>query len=67
MPLLDGCETTKKIIEMIKNNKIPKIHVVGLTAFTNSEDMKNCLKAGMSDVLTKPLKLKEFKEILSLI
>ena len=50
------------------NDKIiPKIHIIGLTAFTNSNDIENCLKAGMSDVLHKPLNLKELKEILTLI
>lgn len=51
----------------MNENIIPKIHIVGLTAFTSSDDIGNCLKAGMSDVLHKPLNLKEFKEILTLI
>lgn len=48
-------------------NLIPKIHIVGLTAFTNTDDIENCIRSGMSDVLHKPLNLKEFKEILTLI
>lgn len=30
-------------------------------------DIDNCMKSGMSDVLHKPLNLKEFKEILTLV
>ncbi|CAD8108734.1 unnamed protein product [Paramecium primaurelia] len=67
MPILNGCQATEKLIQMMNENIIPKIHIVGLTAFTNSNDIENCLKAGMSDVLHKPLNLKEFKEILTLI
>ena len=67
MPILNGCQATEKLIKMMNENIIPKIHIVGLTAFTNSNDIENCLKAGMSDVLHKPLNLKEFKEILTLI
>ncbi|CAD8207899.1 unnamed protein product [Paramecium octaurelia] len=67
MPILNGCQASEKLIQMMNDNIIPKIHIVGLTAFTNSNDIENCLKAGMSDVLHKPLNLKEFKEILTLI
>ncbi|CAD8155360.1 unnamed protein product [Paramecium pentaurelia] len=67
MPILNGCQATEKLIKMMNDNIIPRIHIVGLTAFTNSNDIENCLKAGMSDVLHKPLNLKEFKEILTLI
>lgn len=52
---------------MMNQKLIPKIHIIGLTAFTNASDIKNCLKHGMSDVLAKPLNLKEFKQILALI
>ncbi|CAD8170637.1 unnamed protein product [Paramecium octaurelia] len=67
MPILNGCQATEKLIKMMNDNILPRIHIVGLTAFTNSNDIENCLKAGMSDVLHKPLNLKEFKEILTLI
>ena len=50
---------------MIKAKKIPSINIIGLTAFTSESDIVNCLDAGMTDVLSKPLNLKEFKELLS--
>ncbi|KAM3147332.1 hypothetical protein pb186bvf_000583 [Paramecium bursaria] len=67
MPIMDGVETTKNIIKMIENKEIPQIHVIGLTAFTSNTDVQKCLDAGMSDVLSKPLQLKEFTEILALL
>ncbi|CAD8098000.1 unnamed protein product [Paramecium sonneborni] len=67
MPIMDGCTTTAKLNEMMNKKQIPKIHIIGLTAFTNATDISNCIKAGMSDVLSKPLNLKEFKEILTLV
>ncbi|CAD8176418.1 unnamed protein product [Paramecium pentaurelia] len=67
MPIMDGCTATAKLVEMMNQNIIPKIHIIGLTAFTNATDISNCIKAGMSDVLQKPLNLKELKEILILV
>ncbi|CAK89123.1 unnamed protein product (macronuclear) [Paramecium tetraurelia] len=67
MPIMDGCTATTRLIEMMHKKQIPKIHIIGLTAFTNATDISNCIKAGMSDVLSKPLNLKELKEILTLI
>ncbi|CAK79279.1 unnamed protein product (macronuclear) [Paramecium tetraurelia] len=64
MPILNGIETTKLILEMIKAQKIPLIKIIGLTAFTAESDVINCLDAGMTYVLSKPLNLKEFKELL---
>ncbi|CAD8155362.1 unnamed protein product [Paramecium pentaurelia] len=65
MPILNGIETTKIILEMIQTQKIPCIKIIGLTAFTSESDIINCLDAGMTYVLSKPLNLKEFKELLS--
>ncbi|CAD8170635.1 unnamed protein product [Paramecium octaurelia] len=65
MPILNGIETTKLILEMIQVQKIPPIKIIGLTAFTGESDVINCLDAGMTYVLQKPLNLKEFKELLS--
>ncbi|CAD8094449.1 unnamed protein product [Paramecium sonneborni] len=67
MPIMDGCTTTSKLIDMMNKKQIPKIHIIGLTAFTNATEISNCIKAGMSDVLSKPLNLKELKEILTLV
>lgn len=39
---MDGWKTTKKLREMMLNQQIPKIPIIGLTAFTSNEDMEKC-------------------------
>jgi len=39
MPIMDGISTTKHLRELMENKVIPLIHIVGLTAFTNSNDI----------------------------
>ncbi|CAD8207897.1 unnamed protein product [Paramecium octaurelia] len=65
MPILNGIETTKIILEMIETKQIPFINIIGLTAFTSESDIVNCIDAGMTYVLPKPLNLKDFKDLLS--
>lgn len=50
------------------NDKLlPSINIIGLTAFNSKKDIENCLNSGMSTVLTKPLIIAEFFEILKQI
>ena len=56
MPIMDGIEATKLIREMDKD-----IYIVALTANVLKEDRLKCLKAGMDEVFTKPIKLSELK------
>jgi CheY-like chemotaxis protein len=67
MPIMDGPTTTKRMVEMMNLGLVPKVHIIGLTAFTSSQDVDTCIKAGMSDVLAKPLNLRSLREILTLI
>lgn len=61
MPIMDGWKTTKKLIEMMKNQQIRKIPIVGLTAFTSNEDMEKCKEVGMTNILHKPLDIARFQ------
>lgn len=64
MPIMDGIETTKLIIEKFNQNLIPEIPIIALTA--NGEvNKKSYLEAGMSDILVKPVALDDLKNILS--
>lgn len=67
MPIKDGLATTKELICLMTDNVIPEIPIIGLTAFTGQQDVRNCLIAGMIDVLSKPLKIQELKDVLSLL
>lgn len=62
MPLMDGVESTKEILKLFNNiensnymlnSKGPII--IGCTAFTTKHEVTNCLKAGMKDVIFKPV------------
>lgn len=64
MPLMDGVETTKRIIKMIENKVIPDITIIGCTAFVLKEQVMNCLDAGMKDVVYKPLTKNILKNII---
>ncbi|CAD8196458.1 unnamed protein product [Paramecium pentaurelia] len=65
MPRKDGITTTKELRKLMSDGQIPEIPIIGLTAFTGQQDIRNCLIAGMSDVLSKPLKIQELKDVLA--
>jgi PAS domain S-box-containing protein len=54
MPLMNGLETTKEIRKL--PNKEDLI-IIGLSANVFEEDQKKALRAGMTDYLTKPIRL----------
>lgn len=59
MPVMDGVEATKNIVE-IMGETAPR--VVALTANTLESDKKRCLDVGMSAFLKKPLSKEKLKE-----
>lgn len=58
MPVMDGLTTTKKIrgLERADAKTVP---IIAMTANAFAEDMKNCLDAGMSAYLAKPLEIQK--------
>ncbi len=52
MPELDGLDATRRIRAM--DGAVKNIPIIGLTAYVMQGDIDECLKAGMSDVLSKP-------------
>ncbi len=63
MPVLDGLEAAKRILEL-DSPTTPRI--VALTANAFESDRRACLDAGMHDFLTKPLRVNELKNQLRL-
>ena len=55
MPMMDGCEATKRIRSMA-NWKAKNIPIVAMTANVFKEDVDKCLAAGMNDHVGKPIK-----------
>ena len=64
MPIMDGIEATKNIRKLEKENNLPAIKIMAVTAFALDRDKEQCLKAGMDEFLSKPFKP---NELLSLI
>lgn len=61
MPIMDGIEATKAIIEKL-GGSAPKIIAVTANAF--QDDKKACLEAGMIDFMTKPIKIDSLQKML---
>lgn len=55
MPGMDGLEATRRIRGGEAGQQARLLPVLGLTANAYLEDREQCLEAGMSDVLTKPI------------
>lgn len=64
MPVMDGFNSTKSIIDFCKENFIQEIPIFGVTANVNNLDKQKGLKAGMKDILTKPVKRSQIKRLL---
>jgi signal transduction histidine kinase/CheY-like chemotaxis protein len=61
MPRLDGYETIQKIRLEKRWKKLP---VIAMTAHAISGEKEKCLKAGMNDFLTKPIKPGQLRDAL---
>jgi two-component system, sensor histidine kinase and response regulator len=55
MPEMDGLEATKMIRQQLEKQPV----IIALTANTMQGDQETCLKAGMNDYISKPVKLEE--------
>ncbi len=62
MPLMDGLETTERIVAEWPGSHPP---IIALTANAMSEDRERCLRAGMQDFLAKPIRLDDLNRVIS--
>jgi CheY-like chemotaxis protein len=71
MPEMDGLEATreirkrKKLTAQKKDAGFPHIPIIAMTAHAMEGDREICLKAGMDDYLTKPIKPGKFGETIA--
>jgi CheY-like chemotaxis protein len=56
MPVMDGLDATRLIREYEKENDLSPVPIIALTANAFEEDRQNCLKAGCTDYLSKPVR-----------
>ncbi len=55
MPEMNGKEATEAIRSYERDNNLPRVPIVGVTAHALKGDMEACLDAGMDDYLSKPV------------
>lgn len=63
MPVMDGLEATKRIREGHHSNQPPVI--IAMTANVMEGVRSKCLKAGMNDYISKPVKLSSVKKMIA--
>lgn len=63
MPIMDGFEATKKI-RSLNDNPNQNIPIIALTANIISGIRRECEKAGMNDLLNKPILIKNMQQLL---
>ena len=61
MPEMDGLAATRVIRRWEKEKNITPAIIIALTAHAFSEAKERCFQAGMNDVMTKPLLLKDLR------
>jgi CheY-like chemotaxis protein len=62
MPEMDGLQTTKAIHQEWKDRQRPRI--IAMTANAMQGDREECLKAGMDDYVSKPIKPQDLYNVL---
>jgi signal transduction histidine kinase/DNA-binding response OmpR family regulator len=64
MPLMDGYEATRRIRAM-DGGKAKTVPIIAMTANVFSEDVSNCIEAGMDSHIGKPIDIKAVYHILN--
>ena len=62
MPDIDGLNVTRSIRERWASEDQP--YIVAMTGYTEKEDKKRCLNAGMDDHLSKPIRIEDLSRVL---
>ncbi len=65
MPVMNGLEATKELVQKINRGEVPLIPIIACTAFQGDEQKEACFEAGMSGYLTKPVMLEELRSTLA--
>lgn len=61
LPRMNGYEATKALR---KNEKTKETPIIAVTSFAMDDDRKNCIEAGCTDYIEKPIDPEHFYEVL---
>jgi signal transduction histidine kinase/CheY-like chemotaxis protein len=64
MPIMGGLEATRKIREIEKKTRKNNVHIFGISANSQKEQIELGIKSGMDGYLTKPYKKNELYELI---
>ncbi len=64
MPIMNGIEATKKIIEIEKQNKLIHTPIIAVTANGVKGDKQRFMEIGMDEYIVKPIDIKKLNEVL---
>ncbi|CAK57142.1 unnamed protein product (macronuclear) [Paramecium tetraurelia] len=62
MPIMGGIEATRILVEMMLDQKLDYIPIIGCTAHDDKETIDKCLQIGMLYVVVKPVFVKTLRE-----
>ena len=65
MPVMGGIDATQEILAYEKENDLPHIPIIALTANALQGDREKYLKAGMDEYISKPVDVERLKELIS--
>ena len=65
MPVMNGYDATERIRKWERDNNLPRLPVIALTADAYEEDRQHCQAVGMDDFRTKPIALDALKLVLT--
>ena len=66
MPNMDGFTVAKEIRRLVSKSAIDSFpYIIAMTAHTSLSDQQACIKAGMNDHISKPLRLTELADKIS--
>ncbi len=64
MPVLDGLEATRMIRKGLVQVRNPQVPIVAMTAHALQGDREMCLKAGMDDYVSKPIRMEDLQAVI---